>query len=214
MKKLYYIILSAVSIVSVYAVYTTFVYASDTGFVAAGTGADDNTVGTHVWNSLTSITVSDDIRSSAGVGGGGCGSPVVNSVKVVKAGVVGGSDKSTSQAVSSSDATITFGTSADLWGNTLTSTDVNASNFGFAFSGAAGAQLTDYLTATNFGFSIPAGATINGIEATTEVRCVTSTYGMDYMSMRVTYTPSDAASGASVVVIKNPTVIKSATIIK
>lgn len=57
-----------------------------------------------------------------------------NSVKLVKAGAVTGSDKSAAATWPTTEATATFGSSSDLWGATLGPSDVNASNFGFALS--------------------------------------------------------------------------------
>lgn len=57
------------------------------------------------------------------------------SVKLVKGGTISGTDKSTGQLLGGySDVTVTYGGPSDLWGLTLTDTDVNDSTFGVVFS--------------------------------------------------------------------------------
>jgi len=57
-----------------------------------------------------------------------------NRISVVKGGVIGATNQSKNPAWPSSDANSVYGGAADLWGETWTSADVNASNFGIAFS--------------------------------------------------------------------------------
>lgn len=85
----------------------------------------------------------------------------------MKAGTAGGTAKS--GTIPSSEGYVSLGGSSDLWGNTLTYSDVNDSGFGVSFY-AQGA-FTDpvstgksyYMKASNFGFSIASGNTINGV---------------------------------------------------
>jgi hypothetical protein len=81
-----------------------------------------------------------------------------------------GTNQSSSTEFPSSLAFVSVGGSANSWGATLTSTSVNSSNFGFGLSVVNNSgTVSKYLLATNFGFSIPAGATINGVLA--EIDC-------------------------------------------
>lgn len=57
-------------------------------------------------------------------------------IKLVKGGVVSGTNKSTGAFLPGTEGTITYGGAADLWGLTLTDTDVNASTFGVVFQTA------------------------------------------------------------------------------
>jgi hypothetical protein len=57
-----------------------------------------------------------------------------NSVKLVKAGVVSGTNKALVGNWTTTNTAFTYGGDADLWGLSLTPADVNASNFGIAFS--------------------------------------------------------------------------------
>lgn len=55
-------------------------------------------------------------------------------VQLVKGGTASGTNKAdTATFYGTSDATITYGGASDLWGNTLTVSDVNATNFGVVF---------------------------------------------------------------------------------
>ena len=59
----------------------------------------------------------------------------------------------------------TYGGTNDLWGATLTASVINSSNFGFRIGyGFDTSTISDYLDVSNFGFSIPTGATIEGVE--------------------------------------------------
>lgn len=67
-------------------------------------------------------------------------------VKLVKGGTVGGNDKSSATPWNTSFGYSSYGGSADLWGNTLTYSDVNSSTFGFVIScSAANVPETAYI---------------------------------------------------------------------
>ena len=55
-------------------------------------------------------------------------------VKVIKAGSIGVTNKALSPAWGGTDAVQTYGANGDIWGNTWAVADINATNFGFAFS--------------------------------------------------------------------------------
>ncbi len=57
-----------------------------------------------------------------------------NEIRLIKGGVITGSNKSQAGDWGSSDAYRTTGGASDLWGTTLTPADVNASDFGVAIS--------------------------------------------------------------------------------
>ncbi len=69
-------------------------------------------------------------RSDSGTGGE-CRDLVV---RIVKGGVIGSTDRALADPWPSSDAYASYGGSSDLWGETWTRTDINASNFGFAIA--------------------------------------------------------------------------------
>lgn len=54
--------------------------------------------------------------------------------KLIKGGVISGDNKAAGTDMTTTDTNYTYGSTSDLWGVSLTSTDVNASNFGAAIS--------------------------------------------------------------------------------
>lgn len=139
---------------------------ADTGFVAAGTTANDG-VGDTAWSNLGNAAASDNSYMTAALGSGSrttqtglftnfgfsipAGATIdgvevlgerktsINtrgkdqSVKLIKGGTVSGNEKANATAYTTSDVQVTYGGPSDLWGLTLTPSDVNASNFGVAF---------------------------------------------------------------------------------
>ncbi|HEX5455988.1 MAG TPA: hypothetical protein VFW77_01340 [Candidatus Saccharimonadales bacterium] len=57
-----------------------------------------------------------------------------NAIRIVKSGTIGSTDKSNATTWPTTDTYVNYGGSSDLWGQTWTYSDVNASNFGFAIS--------------------------------------------------------------------------------
>ena len=144
---------------------------ADTGYISPGTMADDSTVGTISWSNPNNAKASDGSYATAEKDGTYLDSPVDGYAKIVKAdGSIGTTDKAGEDALDSSDTYRIYGGSTEKWGETWSYTDINDSDFGFVF--AAGFfhaieldyEYSEYLKATNFGFSIPSGATIDGIE--------------------------------------------------
>ncbi|MFZ1812164.1 MAG: hypothetical protein WAU02_01395 [Candidatus Saccharimonadales bacterium] len=60
--------------------------------------------------------------------------PNDKAIYLVINGTVGGTNQSAGAAWTMTDTTVTFGSTSNLWGSALTSTVVNATNFGFAVS--------------------------------------------------------------------------------
>lgn len=87
---------------------------------------------------IDGILVEWDKRNSTGFAGG----VADNAVRIVKGGTVGATDRSDGTAWPTVFTWFSYGGSSDLWGETWTSTDINASNFGAAFSatGTAGGR--------------------------------------------------------------------------
>ena len=136
---------------------------SDTGWVNPGTVVSDGTVGTLAWSNPSYATSEDDVFSTVvtsyrdGV--------YDNAVRIVKSnGTIGTTNLSEGTGWGYGDKV--YGSSSNLWGETWSPADINDSDFGFAISVYDGytSDITEYLKATNFSFSIPDGATIDGIE--------------------------------------------------
>ncbi len=121
-------------------------------------------------------------------------------VRIIKGGAVSSTDRASANAWSDSFAYTTYGSSSDKWGETWTSSDINASDFGVAISAYGSGYWSDattyYLKATNFGFSILEGATIDGI--TVEIKKRAESGGLafyasvDHMRITVYYTAAVA----------------------
>jgi len=124
------------------------------------------------WAAVDNAKASDNAYATAAVQVYGEDTSVVeHSIKIVKGGTILGNEKSTGATLPVPEAYRTYGGATDLWGTTWTPADINSVNFGvvfsvegYPFSGLA----SHYLKATNFGFSIPVGATINGIKVEIE----------------------------------------------
>lgn len=91
---------------------------------------------------INGITVSVERRSNSTANGGSRDA----AVRVVKAGVIGTADRSTTTTYTTADVIEAHGGAADLWGEAWTAEDINAASFGAAFAAtkasAAGAAHT------------------------------------------------------------------------
>ena len=118
------------------------------------------------------------------------------SARIVKSdGAYGTTNKSIEGSWSVTNAYVSYGGSADLWGETWTPADINNSNFGFALNVAAsGYKTSNYLLATNFGFAIPAGATINGILVEVKKYQSGGDAFVDHIRITVYYTETNAGT--------------------
>ncbi len=85
------------------------------------------------------------------------------------------------------------------WGLNLTYQDVNNPEFGVAFAAMVSGtgnlpQFTNYLVVKNFGFGIPTGSVVVGVDAAfkcTSLQFVSGSvadYGVDYITMSIDYT--------------------------
>lgn len=152
------------------------------------------------WNSISNAAADDGTYASLGVYGFSA-TLRTGSVMLLKAGVASGTDKAsenTTQYPKLTDTGLNFGSATDLWGNTLTVSDVNASTFGFIWSDNQ--QPAVYLRASNFGAAIPAGNIIKGIEVEVQARQVDngssySSTAIDSMRIRITYGTDHTISG-------------------
>lgn len=159
------------------------------------TSVDDASIGNKTWSDPGNATASDDVHSRAAFVAAST-RVQENSIKIVKGGSITGTDKSTNVNMPLSitaDTYVVYGSASDLWGTTWTYSDINASNFGIAFSVKDDqGNSSHYLKLTNFGFSIPSGTIINGILAEVENRYNFSpgvaTEYVDYVRITVYYT--------------------------
>lgn len=107
------------------------------------------------------------------------------SVFLIKNNSISGNNKATEQSLQSAD--ITYGGGGDLWGLSLTQSDINSSGFGFALvaSGVStGGASSNFLVVKNFGFTIPDNSVINGIEL--NITTSTNDYNVFVLSYSLT----------------------------
>jgi hypothetical protein len=74
-----------------------------------------------------------------------------NRVRIVKGGTIGSTDKASASEWPTSDAYASYGRFDDLWGETWSSTDINATDFGVALSAiglGAGTASVDHIRIT------------------------------------------------------------------
>ena len=129
---------------------------------------------------IPSGTVISGIQVQMAVTGAATFSPAIdNSVRLLKAGTLAGSDYATFLPVPVSSGAIgalptwqtrTYGGPTDLWGTTWTATDINNTNFGVALVAfrqgllATGSMIVDYITITVYyqytGFALPVDAVV------------------------------------------------------
>ncbi|UOF77207.1 tail tubular protein a tubular protein [Caudoviricetes sp.] len=121
-------------------------------------------------------------------------------VQLVKGGSASGTDKAdTSTTYTTSDVTVTYGGSSDLWGNTLSQSDVNATNFGIAFRAQNTTttnafcsvdmiQIKVYYT-TGGGSSYTLSVTQNGLQLTRRVVNLTKQKKLIVTQKAVYFTP-------------------------
>lgn len=160
------------------------------GPLSPSVGADGGGGNNNTWSNPGNIVASDNSYASTGFG-------FQISDKVVQllvAGAGSGNNNSAGADWPGSDAYASFGSSSDLWGLALTVAQVNAAGFGFQVQGqdSGHTSFSNFIQATGFGFTIPAGATINGVVVEIERNYGASFASVDHMRVTVFYTPAAA----------------------
>lgn len=145
-----------------------------TSVTYAGTVANDTAVGTQAWSNPTNAQgTSDSTYADTQKGNSTALLWKETTIKLVQGGSVVGNNKSTTATVPSinvypptSGTFVTYGGLTDLWGlSGLTGTDINASNFGVVANFTHNSTLvSNYIKATNFGFSIPTASQVRGVK--------------------------------------------------
>lgn len=168
------------------------------GPTICGTGANDASNGSGTaWTNPGNITADDASVASCGPVNPSssfyfCGTTGAEfgTIKLVKGGAVVGTSQVTYACMSATLTWYSHGGATNKWGTTWTDSDINASNFGVVATfvdSKFGDTMTNYLKATNFGFSIPGGATIDGIVVEIKANADTSVNGNVYVdAIRIT----------------------------
>lgn len=99
----------------------------------------------------------------------GTGNVFVDQIKIVKGGTVGSTDKTDLSTFATTDTVKSFGGASDLWGETWTDSDINASNFGcvlscFKITGTPTARI-DYVRVTVY-YTVAPSWPIRGLAGT------------------------------------------------
>ena len=165
----------------------TFSYTScDVGNNAVGGG----------WTSTGNVATEDGTLSQTGKTSGSSFKELA--CKLIKSGLTAGTNQAGTSALPTSFTYLNYGGASSLWGTTLSDSNVNASGFGVAVAFvSAGGSGTAYLTATNFGFAIPSGATIDGVLVSVKCRTTGGNRpNVDHIRITVYYT--EASSGGYV----------------
>ncbi len=126
-----------------------------------------------------------------------------NKVQLIVGGSATGDNKATGN-VTSVNTYYNFGGASQLWGLTPDDTDINGADFGvrIKFVGTGhGLNSTTYsLDLTDFDFTIPAGATIDGIQVDIKGKYVYAGFEgivhIDHVRITVTYTEAAAAGNS------------------
>ncbi|KKL46711.1 hypothetical protein LCGC14_2342830, partial [marine sediment metagenome] len=147
-----------------YATYKVGSYTSGTHLLGGGVPVSDSSVGTVVWAQTTGALTDDDDYSTAAHADGVrvSGGVTDDTVRLFVGGSPVGDDKAFDSTFTS--GVRTYGGSSELWGLTPSVAQVNASDFGIGFSILGNAGTSEYLYVSNFGFNVPTGAIIDGIE--------------------------------------------------
>lgn len=165
------------------------------GPLSPGTMADDATVGTVAWTNPDNAKVSDNVYATADLV---YGQDYYKTVQLVIGGSVVGTNPvtplTTSTPITDDNSYISYGGSTNLFGNSISPSQVNSSDFGVVFQATSHDGTTDshYLKATNFGFTIPTGATINGVLVETAAYNIgmNGITSVDHIRITVYYTTS------------------------
>lgn len=166
-----------------------------------GTGADDSSVGATAWTNPEYITGDDTNYAVADMPDYSNSDICDHTIKIVKGGTVQGNNlwRGTGSyywwfSNTTSPTQFDIGGSTELWGVSWSASDINASNFGVVLSVQTPRlpSVSHYLKATNFGFTIPTGATIDGIMASFfAYRSGSGRYAyVDYVQITTYYTVS------------------------
>lgn len=172
---------------------------SDTGVKYPNSAVDQG--GSYAWTNVNNVKADDAAYATRAYTSGGD----LASLQLVSSGSVVGSSKVAS-GLGFSLHTISVGDSSDVWGATLTPAIVNSSTFGVdAICKVASTPLyANTIRVTDFGFSVPSGATIDGVVVSVEGYTASSRVGgtiyLDFVQITVYYTEG-GGGGISIPVV-------------
>jgi len=131
------------------------------------------------------------------------GYPRLTTVKLRYDGSDIGDNKGTSTQLGTTETLYSFGGASDLWNATLTPSIINSSTFGVHCDVYSSSGSYVQAVVTNFGFSVPSGATINGVVCECGAYYVSSRVTkavyVDYIRLKVYYTQNGTTYNMSAV---------------
>lgn len=170
----------------------------------AGVGTNDSAVGSVAWSNPSNITADDGSFAESANGAFDGGADIQDYVisLILADGTISSTNKSTGAYwPTGSFAYSTYGSSSDLWGETWTAEDINDANFGVVVQTRASitppSSTSQLLKASDFGFTIPTGSTIDGITVEVDKMQVPGNFSnalarVDAIRVTITYTePAD-----------------------
>lgn len=160
---------------------------------AAGGSIGDGFLG---WTNPLNVSASDNSYATVNP----FSVPLEFDIRISKnapAGTIAGDNKSTGAGFPGTDAYTSYGGASDLWGQTWSVDDINASTFGPLFRITGDFSTSRYLYTANYGFSIPSGATIDGILLEVEKGITGTTARVDHIRITVYYTEGGGGGAAS-----------------
>lgn len=173
---------------------------SDTGVKYPSAAADLG--GSYAWTNVNNVKADDAAYASRAY----TNTPYITSVQLVSSGSVIGTATYPSPSLYSSLRVMSAGGSSDIWGATLTPAVVNSSTFGAdVICRIANSPLyANTIRVTDFGFSVPSGATIDGVLMEIEGYYASSRVGgtvyLDFVRITVYYTEG-GGGGISIPVV-------------
>jgi hypothetical protein len=171
---------------------------NSSGLNFSATASNDASVGTLDWV-VSDGTLASSISSNDGDTDPRCngcrvsGATSESSIRLFVGGSAVGNDNSPDTSIST--GLRTYGSPSDLWGITPTPSQVNASDFGVGLSISGNGGTSKYLYASNFGFDIPAAATVYAIEVSVDYINPSGTVYVDYIQMKVYYSEEEITPG-------------------
>ena len=124
--------------------------------------SDDDSIGTVVWSNPDNAKTSNNVYATTPSITFGFHSDY--EVKIVKSdSAIGTENKKLATPWTETEGYFSYGGSANLWSESWSAEDINNSNFGVVLSVIQNGVISHYLKATDFGFTILNGTTINGI---------------------------------------------------
>lgn len=147
------------------------------------------------WANVDASHLGSDNGTYANTGGNFGDAYRDQTIQLLNSGSLIGTNQAINTALGTTFAYRTYGGASSLWGATLSASIVNGSTFGVRIRMQTFSNNTDKLDVTNLGFSVTAGATIDGVMVEIKWK-YDGTAGQAWVDfVRVTVYYTEAATG-------------------